>query len=107
MNSKHKMFNIRLVVGIASEHEPDLFGFMQTILNDVGQPDLTPPSPKSVAELLICIVRVSSLEGGYDYLEAGLYEVSLDARNNMSSYCEKYCLNVIKEIKKIIKVRRA
>lgn len=103
-----KMFNIRLVVGIASEHEPNLFGFMQTIFDDVGQANsLTPPNPKSVAELLMCIVRVSSLEGGYDDLETGLYEVSIDARNNGTQSNEKYCLNVIKEIKKIIKVRRA
>jgi len=97
----NKMFEIKLAVGMPSECEPDLFGFMQSVLSDVGQPDLTPPSPKSVAEILLQIARVDS----YHILEAGLYEVSIDAHRNMTELCEKYCLNIIKEIRKIIKNR--
>ena len=97
------MFQIKLAVGVPSEHEPDLFGFMQTMLANVGSVDSTAPTPKSVAEILLQIARVDS----YDDLEAGLYEVSIDARNNGSQYCEKYCLNVIKFLSKAIKARRA
>lgn len=97
------MFQIKLAVGVPSEHEPDLFGFMQTMLENVGRVDELAPTPKSVAEILLQIARVDS----YDDLEAGLYEVSIDARNNGSQYCEKYCLNVIKSLSKVIKARRA
>jgi len=107
MDSQYKMFNIKLAVGVATEWEPDLFGFMSTVLSDVGRPDLTPPSPKSVAELLVCLVRICDLQGGYDDLEAGLYEISLYTRNNGTQAGEKYCLDVIKEIRKILKKRQA
>jgi len=95
----NKMFEIKLAVGMPSECEPDLFGFMQTILANVGSVDESTASPKSVAEILLQIARVDS----YHILEAGLYEVSIDAHRNMIPACEKYCLNVIKEIRKIIK----
>ena len=96
--SNKKMFEIKLAVGIASENEPDLFCFMQSILSDVGSVDGSSPTPKSVADVLLQIARVDC----YDDLEAGLYEVSMDARNNLNPACEKYCLNIIKEIRKII-----
>lgn len=102
--SSHRMFKIKLAVGTSTEYPaPDLFGFMQVILEDVGSPDLTPPTPKSVAEVLICIARLDNYSG----IETGLYEVSLDCRNNRSVACEKYCLSVIKEMKKSIKKRQA
>tara|TARA_R100000935_G_C2752708_1_gene130343 strand:+ start:185 stop:493 length:309 start_codon:yes stop_codon:yes gene_type:complete len=99
--SNQKMFNIKLSVGIASEYEPNLFNFMQSMLEDVGTVDGRAPTPKSVAEILFQIARIDSC----DDLEAGLYEISMDARNNMNPTCEKYCLNIIKEIRKIMKNR--
>jgi|TARA_R110000822_G_scaffold51639_1_gene134193 hypothetical protein len=100
-----KAYEITLNLTSDSAHAPSLFSFMLNIMNNINTVDKYTPAPKSTAEIILHTAYINT--GDFDDLETGLYETSLQARNGLNRESEKYCLDVIKEMRKILRKRQS
>ncbi len=97
-----KAFKIVLVVNPSEDQFINLFDFMLVTMRHLSDGETRAPAPKSIADYILNSVY-SFTETGMDDIETALYQISLECRNGLNEACEKYCINVIKEMKKIIK----
>lgn len=96
-----KAFKIVLVVNPSEDQFITLFDFMLVTMRHLSNGGTRTTAPKSTADYILNSVY-SLTETNISDIEAGLYEVSLECRNGLNEACEKYCLDVIKEMKKIL-----